>query len=92
MLKDRHFDLIVADAMASVGPSELFVQALANQRPEACARVVLCVSGNGDLPEPVPDFGVRRTRKPFSLRDLSALAEEIFASSPPRSPAAREGR
>jgi two-component system, NtrC family, sensor kinase len=92
MLKDRHFDLIVADAMASAGPSELFVQALAIQRPETCSRVVLGVTGNGDLPEPVPDFGVRRTRKPFSLRDLSALAEEIFASSPPRSPAATEGR
>jgi hypothetical protein len=92
MLKDRYFDLIVADAMASVGPSELFVQALATQRPETCARVVLGVTGNGDLPEPVPDFGVRRTRKPFSLRDLNALAEEIFASSPPRSPAATEAR
>ncbi len=92
MLKERDFDLIVADAMAAAGPSELFVQALATRRPDACARVVLGVSGNGDLPEPVPDFGVRRTRKPFSLRDLSALAEEIFASSPPRSPAATEGR
>jgi two-component system, NtrC family, sensor kinase len=92
MVKDRHFDLIVADAMASVGPSELFVQALATHRPEACARVVLGVTGNGDLPEPVTDFGVRRTRKPFSLRDLNALAEEIFASSPPRSPAATEER
>jgi two-component system NtrC family sensor kinase len=92
MLKDRHFDLIVADAMASVGQSELFVHALATQRPETCARVVLGVAGNGDLPEPVRDFGVRRIRKPFSLRDLNALAEEIFASSPPRSPAATEGR
>ena len=92
MLKDRHFDLIVADAMASAGPSELFVQALATQRPETCARVVLGVTGNGDLPEPVPDLGVRRTRKPFSLRDLNALAEEIFANSPPRLPAATEGR
>ncbi len=92
MLKDRHFDLIVADAMAAVGPSELFVQALATHSPETCARVVLGVAGNGDLPDPVPDFGVRRTRKPFSLRDLNALAEEVFASSPPRSPAATEGR
>ncbi len=92
MLKDRHFDLIVADAMASVGPSELFVQALATHRPETCARLVLGDSGNGDLPERALDFGARRARKPFSLRDLNALAEEIFASSPPRSPAAREER
>jgi two-component system NtrC family sensor kinase len=92
MLKDRHFDLIVADAMASVGQSELFVHALVTQRPETCARVVLGVTGNGDLPEPGPDFGIRRIRKPFSLRDLNALAEEIFASSPPRSQAATEAR
>ncbi len=92
MLKDRHFDLIVADALAAAGPSELFVQALAAHRPETCARVVLGVTGNGDLLEVVPDLGVRRTRKPFSLRELNALAEEIFASSPPRSPAATEGR
>ncbi len=92
MLKERDFDLIVADAMAAAGPSELFVQALAAHRPETCARVVLGVTGNGDLTEPASGFGIRRTRKPFSLRDLNALAEEIFASSPPRSPAATEGR
>jgi hypothetical protein len=92
MLQEHDFDLIVADAMAVAGPSELFVHALAAHRPEACARVVLGVTGNGDLAEPAPGFGVRRTRKPFSLRDLNALAEEIFASSPPRSPAATEGR
>jgi CheY-like chemotaxis protein len=92
MLRERDFDLIVADAMAAAGPTELFVHALAAHRPEACSRVVLGVTGNGDLPDPVPDYGVRRTRKPFSLRDLNALAEEVFASSPPRSPAAMEGR
>ncbi len=92
MLKERDFDLIVADALATAGPSELFVQALALHRPEACARVVLGISGNGDLPDPALDALVRRARKPFSVRDLSALAEEIFASTLPRSPAATEER
>ncbi|MGH7578924.1 MAG: hypothetical protein ACREM9_02040, partial [Gemmatimonadales bacterium] len=92
MLREREFDLIVADALAAAGPSELFVQALAAQRPETCERLVLGVSGNGDPAEGGLDAGVRRTRKPFSLRDLNALAQEIFASSPPRSPAATEGR
>ena len=54
--------------------------------------MVLGIAGNGDLHEPVPEFGIRCARKPFSLRDLNALAEEIFASSRPRSPAATEGR
>jgi CheY-like chemotaxis protein len=92
MLKDRHFDLIVADAMAAVGPTELFVQALATQHPETCARLVVGDSGNGTVPDPGIDFGIRRARKPFNLRDLNALAEEVFASSRPRSPAATEGR
>jgi two-component system NtrC family sensor kinase len=92
MLKERDFDLIVADAMAASGPTELFVQALATDCPEACARLILGVTGNGELPEPVPGFGMHRTRKPFSLRDLNALAEEIFANNPPRSRAATEGR
>jgi two-component system NtrC family sensor kinase len=91
MLRERDFDLIVADALATAGP-QLFVEALAIHRPETCARVVLGVTGNGDLPDPSLDVGVRRTRKPFSLRDLNALAQEIFASSPPRSPVATEGR
>ena len=92
MLQERDFDLIVADAMAAAGPTELFVHALAAQRPESCGRVVLGVSGNGDAAEVATEIGVRRTRKPFSLRDLNALAQEIFASNPPRSPAATEGR
>ena len=92
MLQEREFDLIVADAMAAAGPSELFVQALAAQRPETCGRLVLGVSGHGDAAEGELDAAVRRTRKPFSLRDLNALAQEIFASTPPRSPAATEGR
>jgi DNA-binding response OmpR family regulator len=92
LLKERDFDLIVADSRAAAGPSELFVQALAALRPETCGRLVLAVSGNGDPVEAGLDAGVRRTRKPFSLRDLIALAQEVFASSPPRSPAATEGR
>jgi CheY-like chemotaxis protein len=92
MLKERDFDLIVADAMAASGPTELFAQALATDCPGACARLILGVTGNGELPEPVAGFGVHRTRKPFSLRDLNALAEEIFASNPPRSRVATEGR
>jgi two-component system NtrC family sensor kinase len=92
MLQERQFDLIVADALAAAGPSELFVQALAAHCPESCTRLVLGVSGNGALPEPGRDAGIRRARKPFSLRELQSLAEEIFASTPPRSPAATGGR
>jgi signal transduction histidine kinase len=92
MLKERDFDLVVADAMAAVGPSKLFVQAVAAECPELCGRLVVGVAGNGDLPEGAVQAGARGARKPFNLRELNALAQEIFASTPPRSPAATEGR
>jgi two-component system, NtrC family, sensor kinase len=92
MLKEREFDLVVADAMAAVDPSRLFVQVVAAECPELCGRLVVGVSGNGELPEIAVEAGARPARKPFNLRELNAVAQEIFASSPPRSPAATEGR
>lgn len=92
MLKERDYDLVVTDAMAAVGPSELFVQAVASECPELCGRLLVGVSGNGGLPDRITETGVRGARKPFNLRELSAVAQEIFASTPPRSPAATEGR
>jgi hypothetical protein len=92
MLKERDFDLVVADAMAAVDPATPFVHALAAECPDVCGRLVLGVSGNGDMPDGAVEAGARRARKPFNLRELNAVAQEILASSPPRSPAATEGR
>jgi two-component system NtrC family sensor kinase len=92
MLKERDFDLVVADALSAVGPSRLFVQALAAECPEMCGRLVVGLAGHAELPEAAVAAGARSARKPFNLRDLNAAAQEIFASSPPRSPAATEGR
>jgi CheY-like chemotaxis protein len=92
MLKELGFDLVVADALASVGPATLFVQAVTAECPELCGRLIVGVGGNGDLPQAAVEAGARSTRKPFNLRELNAVAQEIFASSPPRSPAATEGR
>jgi two-component system NtrC family sensor kinase len=92
MLKERDFDLVVVDAMAAVDPSRLFVQAVAAERPELCGRLVVGVAGNGELHKAAVEAGARGARKPFNLRELNAVAQEIFASTPPRSPAAMEGR
>jgi two-component system NtrC family sensor kinase len=92
MLRERTFDLIVADALASVAPARLFVGALATDCPESCDRLILGISGNGEPPELGSHEQVRRLRKPFNLRDLHAVATEVFASTPPRSPAATEAR
>jgi two-component system NtrC family sensor kinase len=93
MLRERNFDLVIADAMARAGATELFVHAVASVRPDACRRLILGHTGTGDLAEPGGDSGVRRLRKPFNLRDLRAVGGEILAaSSPPPPPAATAAR
>ncbi len=87
LLGQQQFDLIIADAMARAGATELFVHALADARPESCRRLILGWGGNGVPAEPVADGGIRHVRKPFNLRDLHAAAGEILASNPPPSPA-----
>ena len=92
MLRERSFDLIVADALAAVAPARLFVGALAADCPESCDRLILGVSGTAESADLAAHESVRRLRKPFNLRDLHAVASEVFASTPPRSPAATEAR
>ncbi len=92
MLRERSFDLIVADALATVAPARLFVGALATDCPESRDRVIVGVSGAAESPELAAQESVRRLRKPFNLRDLHAVASEVFASTPPHSPAATEAR
>ncbi|MGH7528103.1 MAG: ATP-binding protein [Gemmatimonadales bacterium] len=91
MLQERRFDLVIADARVSAGSSELFVRSLAAAWPEVCARLILGFSAESDLPDPLPNGVVRWVRKPFNLRDLHAIATEVLASTPPRSPASTAG-
>jgi DNA-binding response OmpR family regulator len=93
MLRERHFDLVITDAMARAGATELFVHAVASLRPDACRRLIVGHGGSGEGAEPAGDNGVRRLRKPFNLRDLRAAGREILsASSPPPPPAATAAR
>ena len=89
---DRTYDLIIADARMTAGPSELFVDALLAAFPSAADRLVLTYTGQSEPPAPVSDRPVLRARKPFNLRDLHALASQVLASSPPHSPASRAAR
>jgi two-component system NtrC family sensor kinase len=89
---DRAYDLIIADARMTAGASELFVHALVAACPDAIDRLVLTYSDEAEPPDPLPDHPVPRARKPFNLRDLRALASQVLASTPPRSPASRAAR
>ncbi len=87
---DREYDLIIADAQATAGQSELFVHALMAALPGLVDRLVLTYTGQIEPADPLPDRPVLRARKPFNLRDLHALASQVLAASnPQRSPASR---
>jgi CheY-like chemotaxis protein len=92
LASDGDYDLIIADARITAGAVELFVDALVAARPSAVDRLLLTYTGQAEPPDPVPNRPVLRARKPFNLRDLHALASQVLASTPPRSPASRAAR
>jgi two-component system NtrC family sensor kinase len=89
---ERAYDLIIADARATAGAAELFVHALASASPAAMDRLVVTYTGQAEPADLLPGRPVPHARKPFNLRDLHALASQVLASSPPRSPASRAAR
>jgi two-component system NtrC family sensor kinase len=78
LARERDYDLIIADIHAATGPSELFADALLDARPDACRRLVVACSGEEQLPARLARHPVHRVRKPFNLRDLKMVADEIF--------------
>jgi two-component system NtrC family sensor kinase len=89
---EKVYDLIIADARATAGATELFVHALAAASPPSIDRLVVTYTGQSEPADLLPDRPVPHARKPFNVRDLHALASQILASSPPRSPASRAAR
>jgi CheY-like chemotaxis protein len=89
MLRERTFDLVIADAMARAGATQLFIHAVATEAPETCRRLILGHAG-GESAEDI-DGGVCRLQKPFNLRDLRARGAEILAASNPPPPPASTG-
>ena len=78
LARERKYDLIIADVHAATGPAELFTDALLEAFPAASARLVVACSGAEELPGPLAQRPLHRVRKPFNLRDLKAVADEIF--------------
>ncbi len=82
---DQSYDLVLADARAVTAGGLYFADALLGTRPGWASRVVLA-SGNGRA----ETGAAHHLAKPFNLRELRAVADELF-SSPPRSPATMGG-
>jgi two-component system NtrC family sensor kinase len=78
LVQEREYDLIIADAGMPAGPAELFAGALLDACPAAWSRLVVACAGEEDLPGPLAGQPIHRVRKPFNLRDLRAVANEIL--------------
>jgi CheY-like chemotaxis protein len=78
LARERDYDLIIADIHAATGAAELFADALLDACPGAGSRLVVVCSGEEQLPATLAQHPVHRVRKPFNLRDLRTVANEIF--------------
>lgn len=69
----REYDIVIAEARAVADPGVLFLRALVTVRPHYRERVIIATDVT---PMPARD-GVPTVTKPFNLRELKAVAEEI---------------
>ena len=74
------YDLVIADATLAAQSGRPFIQELRASDPRWEERLVVVGGGNTD----------RRVSKPFDLRRLRSLADEVLSggsvSTPPRAP------
>ncbi|HEU5304779.1 MAG TPA: ATP-binding protein [Gemmatimonadales bacterium] len=78
LARERDYDLIITDARVAAGAQELFAGALLDILPDARGRLVVACSGGDELPPPLAGGPVHRVTKPFNLRDLKTVANEIL--------------
>jgi two-component system NtrC family sensor kinase len=78
LAKENEFDLIITDAGLPAGPAQLFAGALLDACPRFSGRLVVACSGEEELPAPLAQQPVHRVRKPFNLRDLRTVANDIL--------------
>ncbi|MEO8088964.1 MAG: ATP-binding protein [Gemmatimonadales bacterium] len=78
LVREREYDMIIADVHAATGPAELFADALLEAYPGAVGRLVVVCTGEEESPGRLAQHPVHRVRKPFNLRDLKAVANQIF--------------
>ena len=78
LAREHDFDLIIADVRVAAGPAELFARALLDACPAASGRLLVACSGEEELPAPLAQHRIHWVRKPFNLRDLKTVANEIL--------------
>jgi two-component system, NtrC family, sensor kinase len=78
MAREGAYDLIIADVGMGAGTSELFAHALIDRCPQVRDRLVVACSNGEEVPSISGEGPIRRVTKPFNLRGLNSVAQEIF--------------
>jgi len=78
LARENDFDLIITDAGLPAGPAQLFAGALLDACPAFSSRLVVACSSEEDLPALLAQQPIHRVRKPFNLRDLRTVANDIL--------------
>ncbi|HEX7338165.1 MAG TPA: ATP-binding protein [Gemmatimonadales bacterium] len=78
LAREREYDLIITDARVAAGATKLFAGALLDVLPHARGRLLVACRGEEQLPAPLAGEPLHRVTKPFNLRDLRTVANEIL--------------
>ena len=78
LAQERDYDLIITDARVAAGATKLFAGALLDALPHARGRLLVACPGEEQLPAPLAGAPLHRVTKPFNLRDLRTVANEIL--------------
>jgi CheY-like chemotaxis protein len=78
LARERNYDLIITDARVVAGATTLFAGALLDALPQARGRLLVACAGEEQLPAPLAGAPLHRVTKPFNLRDLRTVANEIL--------------
>ena len=79
LLREKSYDVVIADRRVTAGAQRLFADALLEERPELGRRLLLTLSATD--PEVLDGLRKRSLRvvaKPFNLRDLRRAAAEVW--------------
>lgn len=78
LAQERDYDLIIADARVAAGATALFANALLDALPDARGRLLVACAVEEELPPALAGALLHRVTKPFNLRDLRTVANEIL--------------
>ncbi|HUL69486.1 MAG TPA: ATP-binding protein [Gemmatimonadales bacterium] len=79
LLRERSYDVVIADRRVTTGAQRLFADALLEERPDLGGRLLVTLSATD--PEVLDGLRKRSLRvvpKPFNLRDLRRAAAEVW--------------